>query len=48
MAKAGERIDTKFGVQGYSMIGYDNHNDKPTVYKIARPTDKLKDYISVI
>jgi hypothetical protein len=48
MVKASERIDTKFGVEGYSMIDYDSHIDKPTVFKIAKPSDKLKDYISVI
>ena len=48
MVKASERIDKSFGIQGYTMIDYDNHNDKPTVFKIAKPTDKLKDYISVI
>lgn len=48
MVKASERIDKSFGVEGYSMIDYDNHVDKPTVYKIAKPSDKLKDYISVI
>ena len=48
MVKASERIDHSFGVQGYTMVDYNVHIDKPTVYKIAPKTDKLKDYISVI
>lgn len=48
MVKASERIDHSFGIQGYTMVDYNTHVDKPTVFKIAPKTDKLKDYISVI
>ena len=48
MVKANKLIDDSFGIPNYHMITYNPHLDKPTVFKIAKPSDKLKDFTSVI
>jgi len=48
MVSARYKIKDNLGIQGYQHIKYDNHNDKPQVYSIPKPTEKKRDYISLV
>ena len=48
MISARNKIKDSGGIEGYEISKVHNAFDKPMCYSIAKPTDKRKDFLSLI
>ena len=48
MINSSKKVNDNWGIDGYTQKSFNAHLDKPTVFSIPKPSEKARDYISMV